>query len=79
MHSNHWQIVETSRSNSGTIASLFRRSRFGSNLYKIVSNDLPDGEYNTNLYYSSDQAFNALEAWEVRNGILPKDYNPENY
>lgn len=69
--SSIWHLVEESTKNKNT-CRLERTSRHGRDTYRILIN----GDFD-NYYYNSNDAFNALERWEVRNDILPSTYCPE--
>lgn len=66
-----WHQVEKSGSHDNCYV-LEKASRHGIEIYRILIN----WEFD-NYYYNSNDAFNALERWEVRQGILPKTYKPE--
>jgi hypothetical protein len=66
-----WHLVEHS-AKDGQEATLMRTSRHGRDVYALKINGSFD-----NYYYNSNDAFNALERWEVKQGLAPKDYKPE--
>lgn len=72
-----WEIVEDKISPSGDAsAALFRKRVVNNTVYRFVSWKGSEKDSEKHLY-STDDAFNALEAWEVKVGILPASYNPK--
>lgn len=72
-----WELVEESKAQDGSCAILMKSRVIHGTVYAFKTAK-PGEEYLfNNYYYDSNQAFNALESWEVSKGILPKEYNPE--
>lgn len=78
MTRSKFELVEESRHGDQS-AALFRRRVVNNTVYMLIFNGGPNHIVggDTSYHYSTDEAFNALERWEVKVGKLPKDYNPE--
>ncbi len=71
MNKKTWRLVEHSEHENQS-ATLMAQPRTHGQIYALKINNVFD-----QYYYDTNQAFNALERWEVSVGKLPSNYRPE--
>lgn len=72
-----WEVVEDKQSPDGTqSACLWRKRVVNNTVYRFKAWKGSEQVKELHLY-GTNEAFNALEHWEVSVGILPKSYDPE--